>query len=267
MYHVDQLEISKDLCLVREQLKALMPDNPLVHGWASFSQCDEDGIIRECLRRIAQVTACSRTFIEIGCADGLENNTHQLVLDGYKGVWVEGSQEKAAFMSEQLGGLQFERLLIKNSFVDLGNISQLIQEAASFLHEKAVDFFSLDVDGNDWHLMKVAIDVISPKLICVEYNGKFPPPSHMVMEYNAAHEWMGDDYYGASLQAWIDALPGYTLVACNASGANAFFVRNDLAGGFTQFPVELLHKPPRYWLANGSLGHKNSLKWLRQAVQ
>ena len=267
MYHVDQIDISVCYSNIKEQIRSTMPDNPASYGWSSFSQCDEDGIIRECLRRIGITSPLNMSFIEVGCSDGLENNSHQLLLDGFSGVWIEGDDSKVNFLNEQLGGLKFNRLLIEHAFVYCDNLSPIIQKSIEFLACNEIDFFSLDVDGNDFYLMPLVLNICKPKLLCVEYNAKFRPPSSLVMSYNSSHSWAGDDYYGASLQAWIDSLTGYTLVCCNLSGANAFFVRDEFAHLFTSYNLNELYQPPRYWLANGSLGHKNSLKWLKQTIE
>lgn len=267
MYYIEQLSVQESLSLAKTNLKKIMPDNPAVCGWASFAQCDEDGIIRECLRRIDKVSPCSKTFIEMGCADGLENNTHQLLLDGFSGVWIEGDESKTKYLESELGGLRFKRLLIKHCFIDRTNIVALLQGALEFIGESQLDFFSLDVDGNDLHLAKLVLTTCSPKLVCVEYNAKFPPPTLLTMDYNPKHAWGGDDYFGATLQSWVEELADYSLVCCNLSGVNAFFVRKNLASVFTAYEIDDLYQPARYWLANGAPGHKNTLKWLKQALR
>jgi hypothetical protein len=266
MYHVDQINISFGYSKIKEQISMAMPDNPACYGWSSFSQCDEDGIIRECLRRIGKNSSLSKSFIEVGCSDGLENNSHQLLLDGFSGVWIEGDNSKVDFLKKQLGGLKFKNLLIEHAFVHCDNFVPVILKSVDFLGGNELDFFSLDIDGNDFYLAPHLLKICKPKLLCVEYNAKFPPPSKLVMSYNITHTWTGDDYYGASLQAWVDSLEGYTLVCCNLSGVNAFFVRDEFAPLFTSFDTDALYQPPRYWLANGSLGHNNSLKWLKQTI-
>ena len=85
-------------------LKKEMPDNPACWGWKGFSQSDEDGIIRECLRRIHTLAPSrkTKTFFEAACGAGIENNSHQLLLDGYKGIWVEGNAEFTATIEKEL---------------------------------------------------------------------------------------------------------------------------------------------------------------------
>lgn len=237
----------------------------MLKGWNSYAQCDEDGIIRECLRRIACGTKLSKTFIEIGCGNGIENNSHQLLLDGYRGCWVDGDINNIQNIYGNLGQVDPRRLTVLNEFITLDNIKPLIADFSEVLNSHEIDFFSLDTDGNDLVLVLNALEVISPKLLCVEYNGKFPPPTRLVMDYNPEHHWAQDDYYGATLQSWVDALPGYTLVSCNLSGVNAFFVRDDLMQGFKSYAIESVFQPARYWLL-GIWGHPHSMKWLRQTL-
>ncbi len=266
MKNLEQNQFDSAMFELREKIRLETPDNPLLSGWASYSQCDEDGIIRESLVRIAKQIPLSKTFIEIGCADGLENNTHQLLLDGYSGFWVDGDSEKINFIKNQLGRLNFDKLSVCASFITKDNIASLIERALRILDTQEIDFLSLDVDGNDIHLLPIVLQKAAAKLICVEYNAKFVPPSRLVMDYRSDHIWKGDDYFGASLQSWVETLTGYSLVCCNLSGVNAFFVRNDLMDNFTPAPIAKLFQPPRYWLIYLSKGHRASLSWLRQEL-
>lgn len=262
----NQRIIQNELARLRQATCAQMPENPACHGWKSYCQCDEDGIINECLKRIAKITSLSNTFIEIGCGDGRENNTHQLLLNGYKGVWIDGSQASICYLAETLGGTEFAQLKIMPHMLTLANIANITESCCNFLNTKCIDFFCIDTDGNDLYLLQAALQVVKPKLICVEYNAKFPPPLSLCIKYNETHEWGGDDYYGASLQAWVDMLEDYRLICCSLSGVNAFFVHKDLNSQFTDYTVEDLYQPQRFWLALESLGHPPSLKWLRQTL-
>jgi FkbM family methyltransferase len=262
-----QHEAEQCVSALRAALARTTPGNPAIQGWRSYSQCDEDGIVRECLRRIASATPLSRTFIEVGCSDGLENNTHQLALEGFAGCWVDGDARKIEFIASELAGLQTPMLQVRHAFLTLESVGDVVQDARAFLGTDDVDFLSFNIDGNDTHLMRAALQWVRPKLLCVEYNAKFPPPCRLEMDYDADHRWSGDDYFGASLQTWVDRLEGYQLVACGLSGANAFFVRRDLARCFSVHAAEALYQPPRYWLVGHAGGHRASLRWLKGAVR
>ena len=134
--------------------------------------------------------------------------------------------------------------------------------------DRDIDFFSIDIDGNDLEVLD-AITEINPRVICVEYNAKFPPPTNISIKYNPNHVWQNDDYQGASLQAFVSLLEakGYRFVCCNLSGANAFFVKaEEFKGNFTEYPVRMLYQPARYHLTLKSSGHPPSLKFIKNKV-
>ena len=262
-----QHDIQAEIARLKAEIRAVMPDNPVLLGRKVFSQVDEDGIVEALLSRLPP-DALSRTAIEIGCGDGRENNTHFLLLNGFRVCWLDGSPANIAFIRREVGmsGESRGRLLVQESFVTLDNIAGLIARSSGFLGTSEPDFFSLDIDGNDLHVLARAIETFRPKIICVEYNAKFPPPTKLSIVYNPAHEWTGDDYQGASLQAFCDLLTDYALVCCNLSGANAFFVRNDFSGLYSSYPPSILFQPFRSHLRLLSSGHRPSLRWARDAL-
>jgi hypothetical protein len=243
-----------------------IPGNPCLKGFKVFSQNDEDGIIEEILNRVDAVRPLGKTFIEIGCGNGLENNSHYLLLKGFKGCWVDGDPKNLEFIRTELGDLEFPRLQARQCFIDLSNIGELISSQVKFLDTREPDMFSLDIDGNDLWVLQESLRHIDPKMICVEYNPKFPPPLAVSIAYNPSHTWVYDDYQGASLQAFCNGLPGYQLVCCNLCGVNAFFVRKDLAAGFASTDSRVLFQPFREHLTSLVSGHRPSLKWLRNEL-
>ena len=73
-------------------LSSAQYSNPLrleKYGYKVYSQNDEDGIIAEIFQRIGTT---NKTFVEFGVGDGLENNSHYLLLKGWNGLWIEGSK-------------------------------------------------------------------------------------------------------------------------------------------------------------------------------
>jgi len=115
-----------------------------------------------------------------------------------------------------------------------------------------IDLLSIDVDGNDYYFWE-AIKSVNPRVVVVEYNPKFHPPHDWNITYNPEHNWDGSDRVGCSLTAFtrLGTQLGYQLVGCNIVGANAFFVRRDLAGDKFAAPAtpEHLFQPARYYLS------------------
>lgn len=258
-----QLALAEEERSLLSQIAERTPENIVLKGRKVFSQNDEDGIIAA----IFATVGGGKTFIEMACGDGVENNTRLLLLDGWKGVWVDGSEDHIAGIEKMLGGLVFPRLLVDRQFIDLDNIRPLLEKYSAFLDRTEIDFLSLDLDGNDLYVMLSILEALSPRVLSVEYNAKFPPPLSVSIRYDASHRWANDDYQGCSLMAWVNALATrYTLLTCTLSGVNAFFVRNDLAERFRIYPAEDLYQPARYYRAHQTSGHPASAKWLRDSL-
>jgi hypothetical protein len=195
-----------------------------------FSQSGEDGVIREIFRRIGTT---NRYFVEFGVENGLENNTHFLLQQGWRGSWIEGSEPMSRQIREAFHSyLDQGTLSLLNSFVTAENISQLFSRLKVPLE---FDLLSIDIDGNDYWIWK-ALDQWKPRVITVEYNGRFPPDYEWVMPYNASHCWDGNSHFGASLKSLelIGRAKGYKLVYCNFAGSNSFFIRADVAHSYFQ---------------------------------
>ena len=232
-------------------------------GHKVYSQGDEDGIIAEIFKRIGST---NKVFVEFGVGKGLQNNTLALLFQGWTGLWIEGSQQYAGQIRKNfVKAISSGKLSIVCDFITRDNINSLISSVVS---EATVDLLSVDIDGNDFHILD-AIDCIQPRVIVIEYNAKFAPPIEYCMSYDQSHEWLGDDNYGASLKFLEVGLQqkGYCLVGCNLIGNNAFFVRQDAAGDkfLTPHSAETHYEPAKYFLASITSGHPASYKTLENA--
>lgn len=230
-------------------------------GRKCFSQTDEDGITIEILRRLGRETG---TFAEFGVGDGTENNTLVLLALGWKGFWVGG--ENLAFDAEKSN-----RLFYQKEWVSRENIQALFDNGLKNFDGEPIDVLSLDLDGNDLYLCEELLaNGVKPQLFIVEYNAKFPPPIRFSIDYDAGHEWQGDDYHGASLMSFCDLFGkhGYSLVCCNAAtGANAFFVTKEELSKFPEVPerIDQIYTSPHFF-AYKKYGHKLSMKTIEKII-
>jgi len=93
-------------------------------GFKVYSQNDEDGIIQEIFARIG---LGSRTFVEFGVENGLENNTLKLLLEGWSGLWLEGSEHDVQQINTKFRDvIEQGRLQVRHAFIDRDNINGLI---------------------------------------------------------------------------------------------------------------------------------------------
>ncbi|MGN6312910.1 MAG: hypothetical protein ACTHMO_04010 [Rhodanobacteraceae bacterium] len=260
----EQATLRREYDRIKEQVAIDTPNNPALYGYKIYSQCDEDGIIAHIFSRIG---AGGRVFVEIGCSDGLENNSHALLLNGWRGAWFDADSAKIKLLSSALP--PSSNLVVERNFVSASNVHPLISSALQRLNVAEIDFFSIDIDGDDVNVLSAFLEKMKPRVICVEYNAKFPPPMRIAIHPRSGSAgWRGDDYQGASLCSFADMLQGfdYKLVCCGLSGVNAFFVKVQEAGQFPDFPVQRLYQPARYYLRRLASGHPPSLKFLADAL-
>ena len=204
-------------------------------GYKVFSQNDEDGIINEIFTRIGTT---NKKFIEFGVQDGIECNSHLLLDTGWSGLWIDGNKDdcnkiKTFFKTS----IENKKLAILNDFITKDNINELFAKAG---FQGEIDFLSIDIDGNDWHVLEAILKrkQIIPRVICVEYNPLIPPASDpkdcstdYVLPYKEDWIWPVDDSQGASLSAYYHLCKnyGYRLVGTCVNGVNAFFIQENLA--------------------------------------
>lgn len=210
--------------------------NPLESfGRKIFSQSDEDGITLEICRRIG---ISARTCLEIGCGNGLENNTLVLLAHGWKAIWFDGVP--LAFDAN----ISPNRLYHSQQFVTRDNLMELVGLVPQDPNDQ-IELISVDIDGNDGYLVEeFLINGVMPSVYIVEINEVFPPPIVFKQKYSSDHIWDHSRNYGWSLQAYIDlfARYGYRLVVCNPqTGVNAFFVRSDQLENFADVPTDIDH--------------------------
>ncbi len=206
-------------------MQPLDPTRPCTWEVSALSQNGEDGITEFLTQRIR---VPNRYFVEIGASDGTENNTSWLaVARRWSGLMVEGDSRKADYCRFLMYGLAMS-VEVDSRFVSLDNLGALYQRFAT----PEPDFFSIDIDGVDWHIAAGLLELgFRPGIWVVEYNSCFGPDRAVTIPYQAdfnsrvAHPT--GLYYGASIQAWRCLLEahGYRFVTVESHGVNAFFAR------------------------------------------
>ena len=223
------------------------------HGKRYFSMGTEDGIIAEIFNRIGTT---DRRFVEIGCnPDGLQNNTLYLLLNQWRGLWVEMDaairhSAETKFKSHTDSG----QLIIRNEKITWDNVNQVIEKAG---FQGEVDFFSLDIDSWEYFVWE-ALEVISPRVAVIEYQSLFGPEVACSVPKDLNYQFIGSYYAGCSLKALekLGRKKGYSLVGCDFSGTNAFFVRSDIVGEYFEsvYHRKSLRTKPNFPLPERRLG-------------
>jgi hypothetical protein len=230
------------------------PKRLIRHGYKVYSQNDEDGIVAEIFRRIG---IAYRTFVELGVETGIECNTVKLLIEGWRGLWIEANPQSAKLIRRNFEAfLAADKLRLVESHVTAENVDMLIGQGGM---QAEIDFLSIDIDGNDYWVWK-AISAIDPRVVAIEYNATLRPPMSLVVPYDPDGSWDGSNFYGASLEALVRlaAAKGYRMVGCCVAGVNAFFVRADLCGNRFLEPAtaEEHYEPPRHYFHWLPAGHR-----------
>ena len=189
---------------------------------------------------------CGRKFfVEFGVESGVECNCARLVLEKeWRGLFLESDPTLFATLASRYRGHSGVQCV--HAHVHSGNIEEILAA-----HDVPEEFgiLSIDIDGNDYWVWS-AITRWRPRVVVIEYNASYPPPKKWVMQEDVNYCWNGTTYHGASLASLValGRKKGYTLVATNSTGVNAFFVRDDLAttGRFLDPVVHYHYSAPGY---------------------
>lgn len=208
-------------------LRSVDPTLPATWEFSAFSQNGEDGIIDYLVQNLNE---SNRYFIEIGSSCGVDNNTAWFAIARkFSGIMVEGDYDKH-MISQLLLSRHNIGVDCVNLFVDSNNIEKL----KSISLTMTPDIFSLDIDGNDYYIMKEVLGSgFKPKIIVVEYNSAYGPEKSMTIKYDPKFSFdiNGEQYlyYGVSIEAWRRFLCGigYQFVTVENNGVNAFFIWPD----------------------------------------
>jgi hypothetical protein len=206
------------------QARAIDLARPETWEFSGFSQNGEDGIL-DVLRR--KLSSSNRYFVEIGSADGMQNNSSWLVVaEQYAGLMVEGNPRLVERAKRLIPHYSIGAECV-NMFVN----SNSIRELKSLALHSDPDVFSLDIDGVDYYVAKAVFDAgFRPKIFVVEYNSVFGPDKSMTVPYKEDFSFGREHptrlYYGVSLAAWrkFFADLGYRFVTVDSKGVNAFFI-------------------------------------------
>lgn len=194
------------------------------YEYSNYSQNGEDGIIEFLSSKLIQN---SKFFVELGCSNGLENNSRNLIINGWSGIVCDIENNINSFLELLKTDKPKGKIDLAGGKITLKNIKEIIKKISN----KDIDFFSIDIDSYDFYILnEILKNKIYPKIICVEYNsffGKKPLTVKYLINFN---RYKFDNkrglYFGASLEAWKVLLKkfNYKFLCVDSNGVNAFFI-------------------------------------------
>jgi len=209
---------------ISSQSRNIDQTQPSSWEFSGFSQNGEDGIIDYLISRLKK---SNRYFIEIGSADGIDNNTAWLAIcKKFNGLMIEGNPQLVTRAINMVKHFSLG-LRIHNLFVTKDSADNIL----SIANNLEPDLFSLDIDGIDYYVAKSLFKGgLRPKIVVVEYNSVFGPDLSLTVEYSDSFNYLKEHnsqlYYGVSISAWMTFFDsyGYKFISTDLNGVNAFFV-------------------------------------------
>ena len=214
------LALGKILCNQQVNMKSKSIND---YEFKIFSQCGDDGIIQYLIRNLEIE---NDYFIEFGVGDFTESNCRFLMMNNnWSGLVMDSSFQFNKRLKKQNWYWMYD-LEAKTEYITKDNINYLISSTG----EKNIGILHIDIDGNDYHILKeLNLEIINPSIIIAEYNSLFGFKRAITVPYrsdfNRSKAHYSNLYFGASLRAldYILKKRGYTLVGTNSTGNNAYF--------------------------------------------
>lgn len=232
-----QIEVLKNLIIQQNlrNLKAItkgkIDRNYLdVHALGYLSQHNEDGVI---LSIIDSIELSGGISYELGAGDNGGCTGALSLLRNFRSIFIEQNQQLV------------ERLRNKFLFGENRIICEKIlpSNVNSLVNEKP-DVLSCDLDSIDYWILKSLES--NPLIVIAEYNASLGaeycvtvPKDYLNLEIS--QEMKIGQYYGCSLSALTKLFESrnMSLVYCDNSGTNAFFIDNKYQDNFTKlFPSQ-----------------------------
>jgi hypothetical protein len=217
------------------QLKNIrLYDNP---NEGVFSQFGEEPLYEYIFENIGVTNKFLVDFGAGGLGQSMSNSRY-LLKRGWKGLLMDGEGDPNKD--------------IKTEFITKENIISLFKK---YKVPFEFDFLSIDIDGNDYWVLKEILSKYSPRFICAEFNGTIPNNISKTIKYNPKHTWGSDDYYGFSFEAGkkLGEQFDYSVVF-QLHSTNMYFIRKDLIDWKSDFGVTYKqnqyhrHSPNREWV-------------------
>ena len=205
-------------------------DRRLHHTWLSlkrkgkFSRFNEDQILAKYIAELLP-TDHGHTAVDIGAGDGVRwSNTCALFFRGWKGVGVEAAGKK--FRKLKRAYRHYTGVFACNEPATPGHVASLLR---SYGIEKDFEVLSLDIDGNDYWVLKAILAEFRPRLIVAEINEKIPPPLRFITKYDPDFQ-LRHHFYGFSIMSLADLCRQHEYAILELEYNNAFLAPKKLAG-------------------------------------
>lgn len=165
------------------------------------------------------------TFIDIGAGDGyrLSNVRDLIERHGATGLMIDGDNHGNAEVVQ--------------AWITKENIVELCKDHPN------PDFLSIDIDGNDYHVLEAYLGSYSPNVIMAEINPRFRnAQDSYVVPYDPSRTWNNDDHFGMSFGAFRKLMAWRGYIVVHMEGINAVAMRDYYVTEDTPIHIDYRHQ-------------------------
>ena len=209
---------------------------PLYYKLKAKSQNDNKEAIK--LFKLSQKNKINRSFIEFGFHP-YELNSHILLRKNYKGLFIDSNEKICLEMNKIISKLNVNSKAI-DYFITVNQLDPIFKFITDLKEDLGI--LSIDIDGNDYWILKKILSFTKPHLICVEHNASLgtrniTTPYIEIFDRHKFHE--SGFYHGGSITAFHSLLVDDYDLIINVEGLNLIFLRKDKNVGIKALnPIE-----------------------------
>lgn len=160
------------------------------------------------------IGASSKYYVEFGAWDGrhLSNTLNLRENFGWSGLLLDGKFDDP-------------KINLHQHYLTAENIVTLFQKYS--VPEK-FDLLSIDIDGNDFYILKSILSSYVPRVIVCETNQLISPKIACTVKYNPEIYFdVNSRYFGASVKAFDDLCKQHSYIMVCQHDQNVFFLHKD----------------------------------------
>lgn len=197
---------------------------------------------RETLERLTELVGLHCGYVvDIAASDGVsQSSTIGLFASpGWRGLAVEMDPEKFSKLAQTYGAFTFAGLA--RTRITPSNVTCVLE---AFEVPKNFSVLNLDIDSYDLRVLEACLRAgYRPSIVTMEINEKIPAGVFFTVEYDEAHFWQGDHFYGCSADAASEIVKPFGYILWKVQYNNAFFVHSSVCvPGMTDLPAGLAWK-------------------------
>ena len=190
---------------------------------ASSQNADEES---DYLIKLTRKINANKSFVEFGFHP-YQFNSVSLAKNGYRGLLLDSDEDNCTLANRIFNKLGFNCTAVKH-WIALDTLQPILGFVESLGGELGV--LNVDIDGNDYWVLKELTSKLYPQVICVEHNASFgmraiTTPYKADFDRHTEHQsgW----YHGASITAFFSLLSDNYYLVNNIAGLNLVFIRKD----------------------------------------